>query len=688
MKREYEAVYIDILNKLQDICIRNNIKMWLTGYAALSVYRDGCLAGSDLAVCVTAKDALLLEKSISAEADDTFCVESPLNNDRFPKNELRVLDPRTTDCDTLNFFKYNNNCMHITVKLAHDPAEKQGPGGKIIRKLSRKLRGSASEFESWCKSQKTNAPELQPVELYGRTFYIPADSDGFFTNLFGPGWQYFEQPEFISSDKHFLDAEYGWKEWAADLPEADVSSYRKTLKEYREHNAGHRDAQKELTGIHNIVDQSFDRIQMLKMFFSREDELKRLVKEECFDELEAILLPYLKKLKLYYDKGLSLYVDDALTEVADTLLRHKGMNSFADETSTLITEDKNELILTDHHGKPLGNVPESIILECDTDDTSGGQLSETQKRLLDMMKRIHGFLTEKGIEYFLFGGSLLGAVRHEGFIPWDDDMDIVMDRKNYNKLVEISDSLPWDDIAFDCCEKNPEFHKPFGMFTLLTDTRFVNDRVYFGGAGLGTGIDVFIMDNVPWDHLDEYIKSSLLYQELQTDETIQSADILKYKDEYFSCKARMSSEEKIDEITRLKAEMEKYGQKKEDDLQVVRLWTRKPRIYEPGMMEDPILHKFEDADFYIPARAIECLEMQYGSDWNVIPPREERQVHAFKIDYDLAAINYYRLVDKAIDWDRASRALEVRKKSRINALDKKLALDAFRKTLYSKYKNK
>ena len=71
------------------------------------------------------------------------------------------------------------------------------------------------------------------------------------------------------------------------------------------------------------------------------------------------------------------------------------------------------------------------------------------------MKKVDAFLEEYGIEYYLFGGSLLGAIRHNGFIPWDDDIDIIMDRANYYKLIEVSDKLPWDNIAFDCYEKNP-----------------------------------------------------------------------------------------------------------------------------------------------------------------------------------------------------------------------------------------
>lgn len=112
-----EEIYTGILERLQDICIRNGIDMWLTGSAALSAYRDGSLNCDDLAVCVQAKDVPRLERAIKAEADGSFDVESPMSNENYPAYELRVFDPRTTDCDASAFFKYENNCMHVTVNL-------------------------------------------------------------------------------------------------------------------------------------------------------------------------------------------------------------------------------------------------------------------------------------------------------------------------------------------------------------------------------------------------------------------------------------------------------------------------------------------------------------------------------------------------------------------------------------------
>ncbi len=64
-------------------------------------------------------------------------------------------------------------------------------------------------------------------------------------------------------------------------------------------------------------------------------------------------------------------------------------------------------------------------------------LAERQNELLNMLKDVDKILTGNGIAYSLCGGTLLGAIRHKGFIPWDDDVDIMLDRKNYKKMVDM-----------------------------------------------------------------------------------------------------------------------------------------------------------------------------------------------------------------------------------------------------------
>lgn len=62
-----------------------------------------------------------------------------------------------------------------------------------------------------------------------------------------------------------------------------------------------------------------------------------------------------------------------------------------------------------------------------------------QKNLLELIKKFDTFCNKMGINYSLNDGSLLGAIRHNGFIPWDDDLDVIVDRDNYFKLMHIPD---------------------------------------------------------------------------------------------------------------------------------------------------------------------------------------------------------------------------------------------------------
>ena len=68
-------------------------------------------------------------------------------------------------------------------------------------------------------------------------------------------------------------------------------------------------------------------------------------------------------------------------------------------------------------------------------------MNKIQSLELDILKRFVGIFDELNIDYFLCGGTMLGAIRHKGFIPWDDDIDIGMTRPNYNKFIEYAKSI-------------------------------------------------------------------------------------------------------------------------------------------------------------------------------------------------------------------------------------------------------
>ena len=85
------------------------------------------------------------------------------------------------------------------------------------------------------------------------------------------------------------------------------------------------------------------------------------------------------------------------------------------------------------------------------------ELRKMQLIQLELLEEVDRICTKYGISYSVEGGTLLGTVRHKGFIPWDDDMDFCMLRNDFYKLLEIADK---------------EFQHPYFFQTALSDRRY------------------------------------------------------------------------------------------------------------------------------------------------------------------------------------------------------------------------
>ena len=73
------------------------------------------------------------------------------------------------------------------------------------------------------------------------------------------------------------------------------------------------------------------------------------------------------------------------------------------------------------------------------------ELIPLQKKLIEVLGDFHEFCVSNDIEYYVYGGTALGAVRHGGFIPWDDDIDVIMTQKNFDKLCVLSKKFTAQD---------------------------------------------------------------------------------------------------------------------------------------------------------------------------------------------------------------------------------------------------
>lgn len=121
-------------------------------------------------------------------------------------------------------------------------------------------------------------------------------------------------------------------------------------------------------------------------------------------------------------------------------------------------------------------------------------INEIQAELLEIMKDIHMFCQENDIQYTLAYGSLIGAVRHKGFIPWDDDMDIWMTRPNYEKFIRLYRSKNYvlkHPISRDCYLGYARVYDTGKTFAAVNYRNLKQDA--------GVWIDIFPLDGVSND---------------------------------------------------------------------------------------------------------------------------------------------------------------------------------------------
>ena len=120
----------------------------------------------------------------------------------------------------------------------------------------------------------------------------------------------------------------------------------------------------------------------------------------------------------------------------------------------------------------------------------GEELKKIQLEILDV---VAAFCEKHGISYWLDGGTLLGAIRHKGYIPWDDDIDVGMMRPDYNKFMRLFNQEN-DKYKFYSIENNPNFYYASGK-VLDTDTvLYEPDK---NGTRLSINIDICVYDNAP-----------------------------------------------------------------------------------------------------------------------------------------------------------------------------------------------
>ena len=255
-------------------------------------------------------------------------------------------------------------------------------------------------------------------------------------------------------------------------------------------------------------------------------------------------------------------------------------------------------------------------------------IKEQQQVMLDIMKAFHEFSLKNNISYILIYGTLLGAVRHKGFIPWDNDMDVGVPRPEYDRLVSLLNSGEKVGEHYYHLHYTNDNNYHYQIIRICDDRTTVQPPyIRNQPKRMGVWLDIFPIDGVPEKTLAGRFHRARLY----INKKIQIADIYAVRGKKdianrignIICHIFPNATKrnyKIDKILRQTPyeKSEYVGNMEDRDERILKM--------SKSFMEDRTLLKFEDTEFYGPDDWDGCLKRAYG-DYMQLPPEDKRMSH-------------------------------------------------------------
>lgn len=256
---------------------------------------------------------------------------------------------------------------------------------------------------------------------------------------------------------------------------------------------------------------------------------------------------------------------------------------------------------------------------------------ELKKIEFDMLNDIHKYCVENDIVYFLWGGTLLGSVRHNGFIPWDDDIDIAMLRKDYTRFMNEYHSERYKAYS---CETSDEYPYCFGK---VIDTYTAKIEPIRCKIKMGVDVDVFPIDDfyescLTKRNANKRWRNIYLWQLMvvKTEGKNIFKNIIKAAIRMTYSFAKMDGNKIACKINKLASESNGSKEK----MLFADSNIRKPLLINGDWIDKMTVHQFESGEFFIPVGYDALLRACYG-DYMQLPPEEKRVTHhSFKAYQD------------------------------------------------------
>ncbi len=257
-------------------------------------------------------------------------------------------------------------------------------------------------------------------------------------------------------------------------------------------------------------------------------------------------------------------------------------------------------------------------------------MDEIKSVELEILKYIHNFCIENDIKYFLNYGTLIGALRHKGFIPWDDDIDICMFRKDYEKFIDLFSK---DDGIYKILslETDDKYYNNF-MKVINSKTKIEDERNY-KTYDLGIFVDIFPIDSFDDLKLVEktYKLESFKLLSFSKKENIQYGDS-KLKDFvrlFFWTMLKPVSPRIF--AKKIKEAVEKYSKENGKYFGVVGCSKLKyDDVFDYNPFDELAEFEFEGCNFFAPKKYDEILKKYYGDYMKFPPVDKQKYPHEIK----------------------------------------------------------
>ena len=266
-------------------------------------------------------------------------------------------------------------------------------------------------------------------------------------------------------------------------------------------------------------------------------------------------------------------------------------------------------------------------------------LKDIQQVSLAILKDVHEFCVRNDIKYTLFAGTLIGAVRHHGFIPWDDDLDIAMPRPDYDRFVQTYRSSNGYKLMFRNGHEN-DVALAYARLCDMENTYVDTSAFFWTSERVGIWIDIFPLDGMPSDRTLAEQRTEEIFRHWKKGMVIRDclrplsfdrglhAFLGQVKNKYLH---RHRLNRICDQHIALCREIPFESAEYYSNISWPGFKMRE--YYRKDALSSYILMPFEDAEFYVMQGYDGALRSKYG-DYMQLPPVEERETrHQFNKYY-------------------------------------------------------